>query len=55
MKIYYKSLFRDWVEITEEQKEKLTKHMVNGIVTMSGDKRQRYIDSRFKMAIDNQK
>ena len=48
MKILYKSLFRGWVEVTEQQKEKLVQHMNNGITTMSGDKKQEYISSRFK-------
>lgn len=47
MKIMYKSLFRGWVEITEEQKEKLVKHMIDGITNLSGIERQKYINSRF--------
>lgn len=47
MKILYKSLFRGWVEITEEQKENLTKHMNNGITALSGIEKQNYINSRF--------
>ena len=46
-KILYKSLFNGWVEITEDQKEKLIKHMNNGIVAMTGNKKQEYINSRF--------
>jgi hypothetical protein len=47
-KIYYKSLFRGWVEITQTQKDKLIKHLNNGITTMSGVKKQNYIDKQFK-------
>ena len=46
-KILYKSLFYGWVEITEEQKRKLIKHMNNGITAMTGNKKQDYIKSRF--------
>ena len=46
-KILYKSLFNGWVEITEEQKEKLIKHMNDGITAMSQEEKQKYIDSRF--------
>ena len=46
-KILYKSLFNGWVEITENQKEKLIKHMNNGITAMAGNKKQDYINSRF--------
>lgn len=47
MKIYYKSYFRGLVEVTEQQKENLIKHMTNGITTKSGIEKQNYIDSRF--------
>ena len=47
-KILYKSLFYGWVEITEEQKRKLIKHMNNGITAMSKDKKQEYIKSKFQ-------
>jgi len=47
MKAMYKSLFRGWVEITEEQKENLIKHMNSGITGLSGVKKQEYINSRF--------
>lgn len=47
MKIFYKSLFRGWVEITEEQKHKLVKHMIDGITALSGTEREKYINSRF--------
>jgi GH35 family endo-1,4-beta-xylanase len=47
MKILYKSLFRGWVEITEEQKQQLIKHMNNGITALSGEYKQKYIKSRF--------
>lgn len=46
-KILYKSLFNGWMEITENQKEKLIKHMNNGITAMAGNKKQEYIKSRF--------
>lgn len=49
-KLYFKSLFRGWIEITEEQKENLIKHMNSGITAMSRDKKQEYIKSRFKIA-----
>lgn len=49
MKIYYKSLFRGWVEISEEQKEKLIKNMNSGITAMSGNRKQEYINSRFNI------
>ena len=45
--ILYKSLFRGWSEINEQQKENLIKNMRNGITTMSGSKRERYIESKF--------
>jgi hypothetical protein len=47
MIIFYKSLFRGWVEITEEQKHKLIKHMIDGITALNGIERQKYINSRF--------
>jgi hypothetical protein len=47
MKILYKSLFRGWVEITEEQKQKLIKHMNNGITSLSEKDKQNYINNRF--------
>lgn len=47
MKILYKSYFRGWVEITEEQKERLIKHMNHGITALSGKYKQSYIDNRF--------
>ena len=49
MKTFYKSLFFGLVEITEDQKEKLINRMKSGITTMSGAKRQDYIDSRFSV------
>ena len=48
MKILYHSYFRGWVEITAEQKEKLTIHMRNGITGISKDKKEEYINSKFK-------
>lgn len=50
MKIYYKSLFNGWVEITAERKAELQKTMENGIMTMSVEQRQKYIESRFMQA-----
>lgn len=50
MKIMYRSLFRGWVEITEEQKENLIKHMNSGITAMSRKNKKEYIKSRFKIA-----
>lgn len=47
MKILYKSLFGGWVEVTEEQKERLIKHMINGITVLSGIDKQNYINNRF--------
>jgi len=47
MKILYKSLFRGYVEITKEQKERLIKHMNNGITALSGKDKQNYIDNKF--------
>lgn len=47
MKIFYKSLFRGWVEITEEQKGKLIKNMITGITALNGIEREKYINSRF--------
>ncbi|HID0768155.1 TPA: hypothetical protein ACXDAZ_002685 [Clostridium botulinum] len=47
MKILYKSLFRGWVEITKEQRERLIKHMNNGITGLSGEVKQNYIYNRF--------
>ena len=51
MKFLYYLYFRDWVEITVEQKEKLTMHMRNGITGISKDKKEAYINSRFKEAV----
>ena len=51
MKFLYHSYFRDWVEITVEQKEKLTTHMRNGITGISKDKKETYINSRFKEVV----
>lgn len=47
MKILYKSLFRGWVIVTEEQKENLIKHMNNGITALSGKSKNDYINNRF--------
>jgi hypothetical protein len=46
-KILYKSYFRGLVEITEQQKENLTRHMINGITALSGVAKTDYINSRF--------
>lgn len=46
-KIFYKSLFRGWVEINEDQKEKLIKHYMNNITAMTGSKKMEYISSKF--------
>jgi len=35
------------VDVTKEQKEKLIKHMINGITALSGIEKQNYINSRF--------
>lgn len=51
MKILYHSYFRGWVEITAEQKEKLTIHMRNGITGISKDKKEEYINSKFKEVV----
>ena len=51
MKFLYHSYFRGWVEITVEQKEKLTMHMRNGITGISKDKKEAYINSRFKEVV----
>lgn len=47
MKTYYKSYFRGLVEVTEQQKENLIKHMINGITALSDENKQNYIHSRF--------
>jgi hypothetical protein len=47
MRIFYKSLFRNWVEITGEQKVSLIEHMEKGITALSGIKKQDYINGRF--------
>jgi hypothetical protein len=47
MKILYKSLFRGWIEIPEEQRHKLIKNMIDGITALNGIERQKYINSRF--------
>lgn len=47
MKTYYKSYFRGWVEVTEQQKDNLTRHMINGITALSGVEKTDYINSRF--------
>jgi len=47
MSIFYKSFFRGWVKITEEQKQQLIKNMENGITCLCGVARQEYINSRF--------
>lgn len=49
MKTFYKSLYRGWVEITEQQRENLMKHMVNGITALSGAEKQNYIKDKFKV------
>jgi hypothetical protein len=48
MKILYKSYFRGWVAITEKQQECLIQHMKNGITALSGERKQQYIESRFR-------
>lgn len=48
MKLLYKSYFRGWVEITKKQRIKLTKHMIQGITALSGNKKLEYINTRFK-------
>ena len=48
MKILYKSLFNGWVEITEEQKENLVKHMQDSATGLREDKKAEYIESKFK-------
>lgn len=47
MKIYYKSYFRGLVEISEEQKTNLIKHMTHGITALSNNAKIDYINSRF--------
>ena len=49
MKTFYKSLYRGWVEITEQQKENLVKHMENGITALSNAEKQNYIKGKFKI------
>ena len=49
MKTFYKSLYRGWVEITEQQRESLMKHMANGITALSGAEKQNYIKGKFKV------
>lgn len=53
MKVLYKSLFRGWVEVTEEQKENLIKYLERGITALSGIKKKQYIESRFKEEKDD--
>lgn len=48
MKILYHSYFSGWVVVTAEQKQNLIKHMRKGITAITGDKREEYINSRFK-------
>lgn len=47
MKIIYNSYFRGWVEVTEEQKNNLIKHMKSGITALSDKCKLDYINSRF--------
>lgn len=49
-KLYFRSLFRGWVEITEEQKENLIKYLNSGITAIREENKQEYIKSRFKIA-----
>ena len=49
MKTFYKSLYRGWVEITEQQRENLMKHMANGITALSDAEKQNYIKGKFKV------
>ena len=51
MKFLYHSYFRDLVEIKKKKKEKLTMHMRNGITGISKDKKEAYINSRFKEVV----
>lgn len=46
--IMYRSHFRGWVQVTEQQKEKLINHMQKGITAMKKDVKEEYIKSRFK-------
>ena len=48
MKTFYKSPYRGWVEITEQQRENLIKHMANGITALSNAEKQNYINGKFK-------
>ena len=54
MKTFYKSLYRGWVEITEQQRENLMKHMANGITALSGAEKQNYIKGKFKVVEEAQ-
>ena len=49
MRIFYKSLYRGWVEITEQQRENLMKHMANGITALPDAEKQNYIKGKFKV------
>lgn len=49
-KLYFKSLFRGWVEITEEQKERLVNYLRNNTPAIKEENKQEYIKSRFKIA-----
>ena len=49
MKTFYKSLYMGWVEITEQQRDNLIKHMANGITALSGVEKQNYIKGKFKV------
>lgn len=48
-KLYFRSLFRGWVEITEEQKDKLVNYLKNNTPAIKEENKQEYINSRFKI------
>lgn len=49
MKTMYKSLFRGWVEVTEEQKERLVNYLKNNTPAIKQENKEGYINSRFKI------
>lgn len=48
MKAMYKSLFRGWVEVTEEQKERLVNYLRNNTPAIKQENKEEYINSKFK-------
>lgn len=46
--ILLKSFYHNWRPVTEEQALRYAKHLYNGITTMDGDERIKYINTRIQ-------